>query len=135
MNQIMIVDDSKTSRMFIKMCLEIVLTRAKEITFLEAENGKEALAILNEKTVDLVIMDLNMPLMDGTTLMRWIKDNGKLSTLPVIVITSTDNMAKRNELADLGALHVLSKPVSPAKLTPIIKSILNQPDEPNTYGA
>jgi len=135
MKNILVVDDSKTSRMFIKMCLEIALPAAKEGSFHEAENGKEALAILNESKIDLVIMDLNMPLMDGATLLRWMRENDKHKNLPVIVITSTDNAAKREELSQLGAEHVLSKPVSPAKLNPIIKSILNEQSEGGGYGA
>ncbi len=132
MDKILIVDDSKTSRMFIKMCLEIAIPKVKDGIFYEAENGKEALALLNEKDIELVIMDLNMPLMDGYTLLRWMKDNDKLKTLPVVIITSTNNAAKREELIQLGANHILSKPVSPAKLTPIIQSIVK--DTPNEGG-
>ena len=135
MNKILIVDDSKTSRMFIKMCLEIAISKIKEGTFYEAENGKEALALLNEKEVELVIMDLNMPIMDGFTLLRWMKDNDQLKKIPVIVITSTNNAAKREELLQMGADHILSKPVSPAKLAPIVKAITQDTMDLDEYGA
>jgi len=121
----MVVDDSATSRMFIKRCLEMVLTDKEEITFNEAGDGKQALAKLKETPADLVFIDLNMPVMDGATLLRWIKSSPKLTDLPVVVITSVDNPAKREELKDLGAVEVLSKPISPAKLMPVVNQIFN----------
>ncbi len=125
MRQIMVVDDSATSRMFIKRCLEMVFTDEEEIAFNEAGDGKEALAKLKETPADLVFIDLNMPVMDGATLLRWIKSSPKLTDLPVVVITSVDNPAKRQELKDLGAVDVLSKPIAPAKLIPVVNEIFN----------
>lgn len=125
MKQIMIVDDSATSRMFIKRCLQVVLTEQEEASFMEAENGKEALAKLKENPADLVVIDLNMPVMDGATLLRWLKASPKLTLLPVIVITSVDNPAKRKELKELGAFDVLNKPIAPAKLMPVINEIFD----------
>ncbi len=121
----MVVDDSATSRMFIKRCLEMVFTDEEEIAFTEAGDGKEALAKLKETPADLVFIDLNMPVMDGATLLRWIKSSPKLTDLPVVVITSVDNPAKRQELKDLGAVDVLSKPIAPAKLIPVVNEIFN----------
>ena len=125
MRQIMIVDDSATSRMFVKRCLEMVLPSEEEVEIREAGNGKEALAGLKEKPADLVLIDLNMPIMDGTTLLRWIKGSPKLTDSPVVVITSVDNPAKREELKQLGAVDVLSKPIAPSKLLPVINRIFN----------
>lgn len=126
----MIVDDSATSRMFIKRCLEVIFTDQEEITFYEAGDGKEALGKLKANPTDLVIIDLNMPVMDGATLLRWLKGSPKLTYIPVIVITSVDNPAKRDELKELGAYDVLSKPVSPAKIMPVINQVFNlQSDE------
>ncbi len=125
MKQIMIVDDSATSRMFIKRCLEVVFADQDEITFFEAGDGKEALGKLKANPTDLVVIDLNMPIMDGATLLRWLKGSPKLTYLPVIVITSVDNPAKRDELMELGAFAVLSKPIAPAKIMPVINQIFN----------
>lgn len=119
----MIVDDSSTSRMFIKRCLEMVLTDQTEAEYREAGNGKEALGSLKESPADLVLIDLNMPVMDGATLLRWMKASPKLTLIPVVVITSVDNPANREELKNLGAHAVLSKPVAPAKLMPVINEI------------
>ena len=125
MKKIMIVDDSSTSRMFIKRCMEVVMTDQGELEFFEAGDGKEALGKLKADPADIVLIDLNMPVMDGATLLRWMKGSPKLTHIPVIVITSVDNPAKRDELKELGALEVLSKPIAPAKLMPVVNQIFN----------
>ncbi|MFH1075373.1 MAG: response regulator, partial [Pseudomonadota bacterium] len=127
MKQIVIADDSATARMFIKQCLEIAGCR--EATFVEVENGKDALAALREHHTDLVVADLNMPVMDGETLLKWIKSSPRLNSIPVLVITSALNPAKEKELMDLGAHTVLSKPVSPARLSPVIGPLLKAEKE------
>lgn len=125
----MIVDDSVTSRMFIRRCLQVVLTDEENTEFCEAGNGKEALGKLKEKQADLLFIDLNMPVMDGATLLRWMKSNPKLTLIPVIVITSVDSPANREELKNLGAVEVLSKPITPAKLMPIVNKIFDLPSD------
>ncbi|MCX5876055.1 MAG: response regulator, partial [Deltaproteobacteria bacterium] len=63
---------------------------------------------------------------DGTTLLKWIMANPKLSTLPVLVISSAGNPAKEIELKALGAMGVLDKPVSPAKLNTLLRDFLEK---------
>ncbi|MDW7645419.1 MAG: response regulator [Desulfuromonadales bacterium] len=114
MKRIVIADDSSTARMFIRRCLEIIGLRDE--TFVEAANGREALAQLKEAPTDLLVTDLNMPQMDGEALLKWIRANPKLSSLPVVVITSAGNPAKEARLLELGALRVINKPVTPTVL-------------------
>lgn len=111
MKRIIIADDSATARMFIKRCLQIIGLGDAEI--IEVEHGKEALEAAKASHVDLLLTDLNMPVMDGETLVKWVKASPKLCELPVIVITSAGNSAKEAQLLDLGAYKVLNKPVSP----------------------
>lgn len=127
MKTIIIVDDSSTARMFTRRCLEIAGCR--EATFIEAENGKEALLNLKEQGADFVVTDLNMPIMDGATLLKWIKASPKLNDIPVVVVTSAGNPAKEQELADLGAFAVLSKPISPAGLVSAIGVLLENEEK------
>lgn len=122
--RIAIVDDSGTARMFIRRCLEIAGFQAAEI--IEAENGKDALEKIRTAPVDLLLTDLTMPVMDGTTLLKWIKANPKMSALPVLVISSAGNPAKEIELKALGAMGVLDKPVSPAKLNTLLHDFLDE---------
>ncbi len=120
--RILVVDDSGTARMFIRRCLEIIGIQGADI--IEAEHGREALEKLKNDSADLVLTDLTMPVMDGETLLKWIKSNPKLCDLPVLVISSAGNEAKEEELKSLGAFGVLAKPVSPAKLNMFLGKFL-----------
>jgi two-component system chemotaxis response regulator CheY len=111
MKRIIIADDSATARMFIKRCLQIIGLGDAEL--IEASHGKEALNEAKKQEIDLILTDLNMPVMDGETLVKWIKANPKLCEVPIIVITSAGNPAKEAQLLELGVYRVLNKPVSP----------------------
>lgn len=122
--QILIVDDSKMARMYVHRCLE--MSGLEEAEFLEAENGKIALSIMEEQEIHIVVSDVNMPEMDGKTMLKWMRSNEKLREIPVIFITSVNNMAKIKELVMLGARSVLSKPVSPSSLIPVIEKLMGK---------
>lgn len=124
MKRIIIADDSDTARMFIKRCLQIIGFEEAEI--IEAKHGKEALAAAKAQPVDLLLTDLNMPVMDGETLVKWIKASPKLCDLPVIVITSAGNPAKEAQLLELGAHRVLNKPVSPPVMMDALAEFLDE---------
>ncbi len=112
--KIMIADDSGTARMFIKQCLEISIE--EEVEFMEAENGKVALEKLKAEPVDLLVTDLNMPVLDGRELIRRIAGSPKLHGMPIMVITSSGNQARKDELLEMGAGVVLRKPVNPMSI-------------------
>jgi len=133
MKTILIVDDSGTARMMVRKCLEIV--GHFDVTFLEAGNGKEALAQLKKKPVDLVATDLYMPVMDGETLLKWIKGSPKTHDIPVVVISSAGNPAKEAQVLNLGAFAVIRKPISPESVNESIGSFLQGWDERESYGA
>ncbi|OQX18678.1 MAG: response regulator [Desulfobulbaceae bacterium A2] len=125
--RILIADDSTTARMFVRRCLEIVGFASAEI--LEAENGQEALAIAKKQATDLLITDLNMPLMDGKTLLKWVKANPRLNEIRVVVLSSISNPAKAEELLQLGAHAVLVKPLAPPALLGAIGDLLPKKEE------
>lgn len=119
--KILIADDSSTARMFIRQCLEISSPEAPE--FLEACNGQEALQLLRTEGADLLVTDLNMPVLDGRELIRRVSASPKLNGLPILVITSSGNEARRQELLDLGASAVLRKPVNPMLIAEGLEAI------------
>lgn len=121
MKRVVIADDSQTARMFIRRCLEII--GLADAQFIEAENGREALLQMKETAPDLLVTDLNMPVMDGELLLRWIKSSPRLCHIHVLVVTSAGNAAKEAELLKLGACGVLRKPVSPAALSQMLNSL------------
>ena len=130
MNKILVVDDSSTSRMFIKKCLKMVLP--EEPTFFEAENGEKALNIMSENKIDLVVSDVNMPVMSGFTFLRNLKETPSIATVPVIFTTSLANDARTQNLLELGARSVLKKPVSPTSLGEAIKKVLLENQQTST---
>ena len=115
LNKILIVDDSKTSRMMVRRCLEIAGITDAEIT--EAEDGRDALEQLNAAPVDLVLTDLNMPEMDGETLIRHVKASPKLTGIPIIVISSAAHEGNVEKLKSHGAAAVINKPMSPTAIS------------------
>ena len=121
---IIIADDSTTARMVTKRCLEIA--GFADAKFLDACNGFEALDLAKKNEVDLLITDLNMPKMDGQSLLRRIKTNPRTTDLPVLVISSLSNPAKNEELIDMGAFAVLSKPISPANIAKAMQNLTNE---------
>lgn len=105
---ILIADDESDIRNLIQISLE-----ENGYTALTAQNGKEAWDILSAQNVDLAILDVMMPVMDGFNLLRKVREH---STIPVILLTArTDDMDKVLGLG-LGADDYLSKPFSIAEL-------------------
>ena len=121
---VIVADDSATARMIIKRCLQIA--GCGDSNFLEAVDGVEALEIAKSNEVNLVVTDLNMPNMDGASLLRRIKASPKLHDLPVLVVSSANNAAKESELLKAGAFAVINKPVSPATIAQTLQSLNNQ---------
>lgn len=127
MKRIVIADDSETARMFIRRCLEIIGLR--DAQFIEAANGREALQQVKEADTDLLVSDLNMPVMDGATLLKWVKSSPRLTELPVLIVTSAGNPAKEKELLQLGAFAVLNKPIAPAPLLQVLAPLIEQEND------
>ena len=125
--RIMIVDDSSCARMFIEKCLEIIGLVDAEL--FEAGDGKEALDKIKEQPLDLLITDLSMPVMDGESLLKWVKGTPELQDIPVLVISSAGNPAREKKLLELGAFAVLGKPVSPVMMLKTLEPLLEQKED------
>lgn len=121
MKRILVADDSGTARMFIIRCLEIA--GLQDVDFIEAANGRQALELLKENPVDLVVSDLNMPEMDGQDLLMRIKSSPRLHDTPVMMVTSAANPKKIEELKNMQAFAILSKPISPADVAAAIATL------------
>lgn len=122
LKRIIIADDSATARKFILKCLEIVGIK-EGVELVEVINGKEALTTARQQPADLIITDLNMDVMNGDHLVRWLKATPVLERIPVIVITSAGNDAKKEELKKLGVVDVLDKPINPMVLNEAISKL------------
>ena len=81
-----------------------------------AENGEEALAALKGKSFDGVLMDMQMPVMDGITATREIRENPKWANLPIIALTANVYVSQQNEILAAGMNDHIGKPIDPDQL-------------------
>jgi two-component system chemotaxis response regulator CheY len=117
--KVLIVDDSASMRQMVGFTL-------KEGGFevIEAEHGQDALDKLKGTTVDLVITDLNMPVMDGITLIENIRKQPAMKTKPILMLT-TEGLANRKEQGKAaGATGWIVKPFDPEKLLLTVAKVL-----------
>lgn len=120
--RILLVDDSLTIRSLIKRTL--VVDPATEIS--EASNGVEALAQIARRRFDLVVLDMNMPVMDGLETLEAIRAAPEYAALPVVMLTSEKNEALVRRLVELRITDFLSKPLSPDVLSRRLGRILDR---------
>ena len=116
--KILIVDDEKLIR-------DVIKTYAEEENFecLEAEDGLEALDIIKQNDVDLIVLDIMMPKMDGMTFLEALK---KEKNIPVIILSARTEEYDKLRGFDLGTDDYLTKPFSPKELIARIKAILKR---------
>ena len=130
--KILIVDDTTTARIFAKKCLTRIGFHDAE--FIQAKHGLDALDKLKETSVDLILTDLMMPEMDGETLLTQIKMTESLQDIPVVVVSSAGNMARRDILMEMGAMDVLPKPFSTTEMYEVLKEFLDEEEEDDDWG-
>ena len=116
----LIVEDSPTMRQL----LAFTLRRLKECRIIEAVDGVDALKKLTTERVDLVITDINMPMMDGLKLISLIRGNARTRTLPIIIVTTEGAEEDRKRGLALGADAYIAKPIQPSELLKTIASLL-----------
>jgi two-component system chemotaxis response regulator CheY len=119
MKRILIVDDSPTIRKLIGYVL-----RKKDYLTEEAEDGMDAMEKLSVSEIDLVIVDLNMPNMDGISFVRNLRSSYYNLDLPVIMLTTTNDGDLKKEAYGAGVNLFLNKPIQPDVLIFKIESLL-----------
>lgn len=132
---ILIVDDSFPMRAVIKKVIKASGFNSGEL--LEAGNGTEALQILNEKWLDLVLTDYNMPDMNGMELLKAIKGNNTLADIPVVMVTTEGSEQRVQEFLSQGATAYIKKPFTPEQIKSHLNRILGEPEhgQVSTYGS
>ncbi len=116
--KILAVDDSKTMRDMVAFAL-----RSAGFDVTEAEDGRKALDQLGSVKVDLVITDLNMPNMDGITLIRNLRADARFRALPILMLTTESDATKKAEGRAAGATGWLVKPFNPEKLVELVDRV------------
>lgn len=115
--RILVVDDDPDLRKLLHLGLSKV-----GYDVLTAENGKEAKSTLEVESVELVIIDMMMPIMDGLRFLRWLRQEAQL-TIPALVFTSYDRSKITEEALASGANDVLIKPI---KFTQLLNAVQRQ---------
>jgi len=121
MRRIMVVDDSET----IRRLLSFILKRKNYMT-IEAEDGMDAIEKLLSNPVDLIIVDLNMPNMDGIEFVRTLRGNYHQPDVPVIMLTTTKDKDLKKEALRAGVNLFLNKPISPEMLIYKVEGLLGR---------
>ncbi len=106
---------------------ELLVTMVDALGYrcLQAENAREALAVLQENTVDLILLDIHMPGARGNQLLRFIRERG--SQIPVIVVSGYLQKMVIKQVSEMGVKAVLSKPIQKKRLEEEIFKILGSP--------
>ena len=107
----------------------------EKYTILKALNGKEALDVLNQEAVHLVVSDVMMDVMDGFELCRQIKTNFEYSHIPVILLTAKNSLQSKIEGLEIGADAYIEKPFSPEHLQVQIANLISNRNKIKDYFA
>ncbi len=124
---ILIVDDSRTIRSVIKKTLDIAGVPVGDLY--EAENGKEALDLMNSNWIDLIFADINMPVMSGIEMVKKMSEDNILDKTPVIIVSTEGSKTRIDDLLELGVRAYLRKPINPEDLRNIVKEVMGDYNE------
>ena len=126
---VLVVDDSATIRKMVKRTMELAGLDFGEI--FEASNGIEALAQLNDHPVAVMLVDINMPTMNGIQLLTRMKQNERLKDIPIVIVSTEGSKRRIEELESIGAIGYVRKPFQPEQLRDVLTPLLGvKNDEP-----
>lgn len=121
MSKILIVDDSKMTRDF-----HAYILRSAGYEVLEAFDGADAIEKLyRNQDIKCIVTDINMPTMDGLTMLQKIRSTDDFSDIPVIVITTIDRPQEKLEALKAGASFYIVKPIKPSVLIASLQMVLH----------
>jgi two-component system chemotaxis response regulator CheY len=116
----LVVEDSPTMRQLISFSLK----RFKNARIIEAVDGVDALKKLSGDRIDLILTDINMPVMDGLKLVSLVRQNPQTKAIPIIIITTEGAEEDRERGLALGANAYISKPIQSSHLIKTISELL-----------
>ncbi len=119
---ILVVEDNAVNR---KLARNVLRSRGYRV--IEAKTGEEAMRILSRERPDLILMDLQLPGMDGLEVTRRIKQKPKLSDLPVVALTAHVQQADEQRAREAGCVGYITKPIRLAQFPRQVESFLTQP--------
>ena len=116
---VLTVDDSTSIRQMVSFML-----KSAGYQVLEANDGKAGLEKAKSQTVDLILTDQNMPIMDGLTLIRSLRALPQYRTTPILMLTTESSDAMKSQGRAAGATGWLVKPFDPQKLLEVVRKVI-----------
>ena len=118
---ILVVDDSPTMRQLIVFALK----RLRDVSITEANDGVDGLKKISSAKFDLVLTDINMPVMDGLKLVSLIRGDATHKEVPIIVITTEGGQEDKDRAMALGATSYITKPIQANSVLTVVKVLLD----------
>jgi two-component system chemotaxis response regulator CheY len=119
----LVVEDSPTMRQLIVFALH----RIRELSVIEANDGVDALRKLAGSKLDIIITDINMPIMDGLKLVKRVRSDDALKAIPIVIITTEGADEDRQRALALGANAYITKPIQAPRVIATVKELLKIP--------
>ena len=116
----LVVEDSQTMRQLIVFALR----RLKALDITEADDGGDALRKLQGAKFDILITDINMPIMDGLKLVRVVRQDAIHKEIPIVIITTEGAQEDRERALALGANAYITKPIQAPQVINTVKELL-----------
>jgi len=123
---VLVADDSLVMRAMIVKTLRLTGLDLGEVH--QVANGREGLDVLNGKWIDILLVDINMPVMNGEEMIQKIRANPETRELPVVVVSSEGSQTRIDRLREMGA-QFIQKPFEPEALRTILVTITGVGDE------
>jgi CheY-like chemotaxis protein len=120
MKKILVVDDNAASRELLRAVL-----RDSDREILEACQGGQALEIIASEAPDLVLLDVEMPVMDGFAVLRRLRENARFAKLPVVAVTANAMQGAEEIALRAGFSAYITKPIRPAEVRKRVAAILS----------
>ncbi|MBM4055756.1 MAG: response regulator [Planctomycetes bacterium] len=119
--KVMVVEDNEKNRKLMRVVL-----KAKGYNVIEASTGEEALSMLKEQTPDIILMDIQLPGIDGLTLIRQIKADESKKDIPIIAVTAHAMRGDEQKILDTGCNAYVSKPIDTRELPITVEKYLKK---------
>lgn len=116
-HKILVADDVRMNR---SLVIDILSRKLEDVEFFEAINGQEVIEVVKEHEIDLIMLDLIMPVMDGYETLRWLKNEERTADIPVIVNSAITEVDSIEETLRAGAIDYFTKPLSPNDMDIIV---------------
>lgn len=121
---VLLVDDSETIRGALERTFRMAKLPMEEV--IQASNGAEALEILAKRWVDMVLADINMPVMNGVDLVLQMKANPEWKEIPVAIVSTEGSKTRMDSLREAGIAGYLRKPCRPEEIRDLLHNVLGE---------